>query len=444
MTYINWRAFLKNNDNHCIVYGAGVIAQLFGEALQQDKEYTIDFFAVSYQDEIKELLNIPVNYLQEGDVPSDAPIVVAAKDEFKPSILQRLYELGYTNIFVLGREEWQRLIPETNHLLVEWSEEQRGVEMEKRRTQGEYLSPLRDRRGFATQFRAIISEDGTWCKILEDFITGLDETSVETVYQIIGRLYKTIFCEEVEYTQKEREECIRVSDELKKNVFQISKNHFVYKNYHLPVKLFESNVFYYEYALPTLHNLSYKEKDMIDAGGFIGDSALILSNYTNGKVHTFEAETGNFNKMKTTMEMNQNTQIVPVNLALSDAVGSLQFFVFSECHGANRATNNTQDERTISVPCTTIDAYVKEHNLTIGLIKTDVEGAEKALLRGAIETLKTQKPTLIISIYHSMDDFFTIKPWIEAMDLGYTFRISRPIYQDSFMMETVLIAEVLG
>ena len=54
-------------------------------------------------------------------------------------------------------------------------------------------------------------------------------------------------------------------------------------------------------------------------------------------------------------------------------------------------------------------------------IKTDVEGFEQQLLDGAINTIKEQKPILLISIYHNYHDFYKIKPWLESLNLGYKF-----------------------
>lgn len=54
---------------------------------------------------------------------------------------------------------------------------------------------------------------------------------------------------------------------------------------------------------------------------------------------------------------------------------------------------------TEEIELVTLDSYVKEHNLKIGLIKVDIEGFEMEFLKGAKETICTQKPTMILSIY---------------------------------------------
>jgi hypothetical protein len=101
----------------------------------------------------------------------------------------------------------------------------------------------------------------------------------------------------------------------------------------------------------------------------------------------------------------------------------------------------TQTPATEKVRVDTLDNYVAAHNLDVGLIKVDVEGFEQPLLHGAVNTIKTQKPVLLISIYHSLDDFFNIKPLIESWNLNYEFTLVKPV-NSCIMEETMLIAEV--
>ena len=61
--------------------------------------------------------------------------------------------------------------------------------------------------------------------------------------------------------------------------------------------------------------------------------------------------------------------------------------------------------------------------MDVGYITIDVEGAERDLLNGAINTIKTQKPILSISLYHSIDDYFEIIPMIANLNLEYEFEV---------------------
>ena len=97
-------------------------------------------------------------------------------------------------------------------------------------------------------------------------------------------------------------------------------------------------------------------------------------------------------------------------------------------------------KKKLTVDCVTIDEYVEKNSIKVGLIKTDVEGAEQNLFKGAMNTIIEQRPTLLISIYHSAADFFDIKPMLEKLDLNYQFRIYRPTMMN-ILTDTILIAE---
>ena len=129
-------------------------------------------------------------------------------------------------------------------------------------------------------------------------------------------------------------------------------------------------------------------------------------------------------------------------MALGDYTGKLTFYqsdVMDECSYIQVDSN----EKELVVDCTTIDEYVEKNSLKVGLIKTDVEGAEKNLLNGAMKTIIEQRPTLLISIYHSAEDFFDIKPMLESLNLNYQFRIYRPAMMN-VLTDTILIAECRG
>ncbi|MDR0522244.1 MAG: FkbM family methyltransferase, partial [Planctomycetaceae bacterium] len=82
-----------------------------------------------------------------------------------------------------------------------------------------------------------------------------------------------------------------------------------------------------------------------------------------------------------------------------------------------------------------------ENNVNPGCIKMDIEGLESAAIHGAAETIKKFKPVLLISIYHTPDDFFSIKPFIEDLNLGYRFLI-RKLSPKRLDAETMLIGWV--
>ena len=277
-------------------------------------------------------------------------------------------------------------------------------------------------------------------------ISGLDNESKNTVSDIIHRMevisdgnkaLRDIF------SQREQDEFVRMNDEFKSKIVKLNDNLYYYNGYYLPVNQFDSSVFYSKYAIDELTTLdSVRNKDIIDAGGYVGDTALLFSSYTDKNIHVFEASPSNMDIIRETIRLNHLENIVPVSKALGEKSGTATFSL------GERNSCNSLVERPgynypnhIEVPVITLDDYVRENNLEVGLIKVDIEGGEQLLLKGAVETIRTQHPILLISIYHSANDFFEIKPMIEKMCDKYTFRIIKPA-NSAIVIETILLAEV--
>ena len=277
-------------------------------------------------------------------------------------------------------------------------------------------------------------------------ISGLDNESRNTVSDIIHRMgmiadgNKSL--QDV-YTQREQEEFVRMNDEFSSKIVKLNDNLYYYNGYYLPVNQFDSSVFFTRYGIDKLTTLdSVRNKHIIDAGGYVGDTALLFSSYTDKNIHVFEASPSNMDIIRETIRLNHLDNIVPVSKALGEKSGTATFSLGerNSCNSlVERPGYNYPDH--IEVPVVTLDDYVRENNIEVGLIKVDIEGGEQLLLKGAVETIRTQHPILLISIYHSANDFFEIKPMIEKMCGKYTFRIVKPA-NPAIALETILLAEV--
>lgn len=278
-------------------------------------------------------------------------------------------------------------------------------------------------------------------------VNGLDKKSVETVVLAIQRL--KLIQNSIEplmplYSDEEKSMMRYLFEHFLSNILELSESCYFYRGYLLPINHFESCVFWDDCGLPYLEFPEWLvDKDIIDAGAFIGDSALIFAPLTSRKVYAFEPMPANYELLLKTIEMNALTNVVPCNLALGETLGKISISPSTSSNGSC-STQFKNDAfsyaNTIEVQATTLDEFVNEHDLRVGLIKADVEGAEQLLLRGAMETIKTQKPALLISIYHNAGDFFGIKPWLDSLNLGYKFKIRHPV-GGSVMTEMLLIAE---
>lgn len=185
-----------------------------------------------------------------------------------------------------------------------------------------------------------------------------------------------------------------------------------------------------------------KDKDIIDAGAFTGDTTLPLSKLTNAQVYAFEPFEESFKLLKKNIDDNGIKNIVPIQKSIGNINGERTLYLSGDnVQGITSDENARQYDTEIKVKEMTIDRFVEENMLNVGLITVDVEGSEMDLLNGAVNTIKTQKPILNISIYHSVDDFFNIIPWIANLNLGYEFKV----YKEQpwpFLADTVVQCKV--
>ena len=169
-----------------------------------------------------------------------------------------------------------------------------------------------------------------------------------------------------------------------------------------------------------------KNKDIIDAGAFTGDTSLPLSKRTTKNVYAFEPFKDSFEILKKNISDNNIENIIPVNKSLGNINGERSLFLSGDnVQGITSDATLRNYDNEIKVQETTIDTFVEENNLEVGFITIDVEGAEMDLLEGAMNTIKTQKPLLYISMYHKVSDYFDIIPWVANLDLGYEFNITK-------------------
>lgn len=276
-------------------------------------------------------------------------------------------------------------------------------------------------------------------------ISNLPEEDVFTINNIIRRIQiVTAYPNNAKiniYNTEEQKQRKNLFDNFFNKILKVNDELYVYGKYKLPVNHFEPCVFYYKHGMETLKNTDrIRQQNIIDAGGFIGDSALVLSSYTEKKIYSFEAIPANLQKMQKTIELNSLSNVIPVNKALYSKKTELEFNICDSASSSVKLETIPEGEK-VKVQAIALDEFVKEHNLDVGLIKVDLEGAEQEFLQGALNTIKEQKPTLLFSIYHKPEDFFEIKPILESLNLGYKFRIYNPV-DFAIEIETLLIAEI--
>lgn len=207
--------------------------------------------------------------------------------------------------------------------------------------------------------------------------------------------------------------------------------------------LMEAGVFYYQCGMSVVDDKEWlRDKAVIDAGAYIGDSAVVLSKYTNEQVYAFEPFMENYCQIENNCILNNVRNVIPVKKGLSDATGEQKLYVSSASYSHGLYERQEIDYEDASMISTvTLDSFVEMNNLTVGLVKVDIEGGERKLIQGAERIIREQSPTMLISIYHTAKDFFGLKGMIAAINPRYHFKIFQPYLRTRIITDTLLICE---
>lgn len=212
------------------------------------------------------------------------------------------------------------------------------------------------------------------------------------------------------------------------NIYPIKRKYRGFGNY------YGIENFYFHCGLRFLSkNLlkKYEKKDVIDAGAANGDTPAIFSReYKFRNIYAFEPEKNNYIKLLENIKRFNLTNVIPVNKGVGDKNKKLK--ITNEEGQSHISAYGGQE-----IDCITIDEFVEKNNISVGLIKMDIEGFESYAIKGAGKTIKEQRPILLISIYHCGRDFFEIKPLLENWG-GYKFMFKK-LNPHHFFFDTMLI-----
>jgi FkbM family methyltransferase len=139
-----------------------------------------------------------------------------------------------------------------------------------------------------------------------------------------------------------------------------------------------------------------------DVGAHVGELSLLFSRLvgTQGLVHSFEASSATFERLRTICELAGRRNVVLNHLAVAEKEGTVRLYCYDEQHSgwntlAERPLHaygiDVEPVATEDTTATTIDAYCQETGIpAVDLLKIDVEGAEYQVLLGARRMLQAK------------------------------------------------------
>ncbi|MGC8691084.1 MAG: FkbM family methyltransferase [Caldisericum sp.] len=163
---------------------------------------------------------------------------------------------------------------------------------------------------------------------------------------------------------------------------------------------------------------------VIDGGAFLGETAFWFISKGAAKVYAFEPDPSNYKVLLENIKRNNAyDKIIPKSILLGEINGNGSLY----STGTSRSFGYIKGN--VEVEALTLDSFIEKEKLgKIDFIKLDVEGAEMATLRGAVETIKQCKPKMAISVYHKPEDIIEIQKFLHSLLTDAKFYLSHKFF----------------
>lgn len=142
----------------------------------------------------------------------------------------------------------------------------------------------------------------------------------------------------------------------------------------------------------------------VDCGANVGIYCLLLGPICQKGI-AIEPSMDTFRILERNLQLNDLTNVLRCNLGLSDQAG-VRYFT-KGLDAENHVVEETSDN-CVQINVDTLDAICKEDRGRISIIKIDVEGHEKELLRGAAETLRDSSVNVLLMEIFGNDELVSI------------------------------------
>jgi FkbM family methyltransferase len=147
---------------------------------------------------------------------------------------------------------------------------------------------------------------------------------------------------------------------------------------------------------------------IFDCGANIGLATIFFKwRHPQSTIHCFEPDRRTFELLKRNVEVNRLPDVHLHNVALSNAVGTVEFFVAARQAGSLLMSMNPQRipapevEKTL-VDCTKLSQFVNGRR--VDLLKMDVEGAEPLVVADLVESGSIGMiDALVVEYHHDVD-----------------------------------------
>ncbi len=183
------------------------------------------------------------------------------------------------------------------------------------------------------------------------------------------------------------------------------------------------------------HVFPEKQDIVFDVGAYRGDTAAFFHHHLGetGKIYAFEPDSINFQHLKENIATNKIHNVIPVNKALLDETKSCNLVSLPQSGSFLYVMPEQLDTDDFSkIEATSVDSFMEENKIPhLDFIKSDIEGSEIALIKGARQSIINHTPKMALAIYHSLHDLIEIPLLLKEINPGYSLYLRHWNFADS-------------
>lgn len=135
---------------------------------------------------------------------------------------------------------------------------------------------------------------------------------------------------------------------------------------------------------------------VIDVGANIGYYTILLADKVgpSGKVYAFEPDSKNFEILEKNIEINKLSNVILIKAALSSQKGVKKLYRSTENYGDHRMFGKEKKRGSEEIKTMKLDDFLENKEKKVDFLKIDTQGWEPAVIDGAKEIIKKNKPTI--------------------------------------------------
>jgi FkbM family methyltransferase len=181
-----------------------------------------------------------------------------------------------------------------------------------------------------------------------------------------------------------------------------------------------------------------KIKKIIDAGAYNGDTLREAVEFFPRlkSACCIEADPRNFKKLDAFCKSLENIQAKAVNAAAWSENGAGAFSASGNRNSSVNATSSFE-HKTISLDTVRIDSIADSADY----IKYDVEGAEREALIGTDAIIKSDRPALLVSLYHRSEDIYSLINYIKSEYPFYKLYLRRTLCVPAWEIDLIAVPD---